>query len=668
MYGKLFEPIQINKLEIKNRICMPAFGLLYHGADRKPSQRLIDFYEARARGGCGLLVVGGVGIDLRGSGITTPAIDSDEMIADWKRLAEAVHRHGARVFLQLFHAGRYQHSAFTDGQPSVAPSAVRSRYTNEEPRALEIEEIAEIEDKFAAAAARAQQAGIDGVQLIGSAGYLISQFTSPLTNKREDQYGGSLQNRTRFGRRAIEKTRQAVGPDYPVTMRVAGNDFMPGGNTSTDMLEVVQAFEQAGLDGFDVTGGWHETAVPQLPAMVPRGAFAYLAAGIRKVVRVPVIASNRIVEPDQAEQLLRDGMADMVNIGRGQIADPAWAEKARRGEPLKIRPCVDCLQGCMEMLFTGQPVQCLCNPLAGFEAERAVKPAAAARRVLVVGAGPGGLEAAVTAAERGHDVLLMDEAAEIGGQLPLVAAPPGREEFARLLAYYRRMVEHPRITLQLGKRADLAAIREARPDRVILATGSRQIIPDIPGADRTEVVTAWDALLQKVELGRRVAVLGGGAVGVETAISIADRGTLSGEALKFLFKHEAEDTETLRKLATSGTREVVLLEMLDKIGVDIGRANRWVFLKELRMLGVKMITNARVVAIDDRGVVYQKKHEEKTLEVDSVVLALGSRSNLELEKELTDAGMSYLKIGDAKKPRKLMDAIHEGFLAAAEIE
>jgi 2,4-dienoyl-CoA reductase (NADPH2) len=230
------------------------------------------------------------------------------------------------------------------------------------------------------------------------------------------------------------------------------------------------------------------------------------------------------------------------------------------------------------------------------------------------------------------------------------------------------MVKHPRITLQLGKRVDLAAIREARPDRVILATGSHQIIPDIPGVDRPEVVTAWDALLQKVELGRRVAVLGGGAVGVETAISIADRGTLSAEALKFLFKHEAEEVETLRKLVTSGTREVVLLEMLDKIAVDIGRANRWVFLKELRMLGVKMITNARVVAIDDRGVVYQKTQEEKRLEVDSVVLALGSRPNLELEKELSGAGMDTIKIGDAKRPRKLMDAIHEGFLAALEID
>jgi 2,4-dienoyl-CoA reductase (NADPH2) len=667
MYGKLFAPIQINKLEIKNRICMPAFGLLYHGADRKPSQRLIDFYEARARGGCGLLVVGGVGIDMQGSGITTPAIDSDEQIPDWKRLADAVHRHGARVFLQLFHAGRYQFSAFAEGKQSVAPSAIRSRYTNEEPRALETDEIAEVEDRFAAAAARAKQAGIDGVQLIGSAGYLISQFTSPLTNKREDEYGGSFENRTRFGRRAIEKTRQAVGPDFPVMMRVAGNEFMPGGNTSRDMLEVVQVFEKAGLDGFDVTGGWHETKVPQLPAMVPRGAFAYLAAGIRRVVSVPVIASNRIVEPGQAEKILRDGMADMVNIGRAQIADPAWAEKARQGEADKIRPCVDCLQGCMEMLFTGRPVQCLCNPQAGFEAERAIQPAAAARRVLVVGAGPAGLEAAVTAAERGHDVLLVDEAADIGGQLPLVAAPPGREEFARLLGFYRTMVRHPRITLQLNTRADLALIRQARPDRVILATGSRQIIPDIPGAERPEVVTAWDALLGKADLGRSVAVLGGGAAGIETAISIADRGTLSGEALKFLFKHEAEDLETLRQLATRGTREVVLLEMLDKIGGDIGRANRWVFLKELRLLGVKVTTGARVTAIDDRGVIYQRQDEEKSLKVDNVVLALGSVANLELEKDLVDSKIEFVKIGDAKQPRKLMDAVHEGFLAAAEI-
>jgi 2,4-dienoyl-CoA reductase (NADPH2) len=667
MFRRLFSPIKINKLEIENRISMPAFGLLYCGTDRRPSQRLLDFYEARAQGGSGLLIVGGVGIDLVGSGVVTPAIDRDELIPDWKRFADVIHKYPTKLFLQLFHAGRYQYSFLANGEQSVAPSAIKSRYTNEEPRALSLAEIEDLEDKFAMAALRAKKAGVDGVEIIASAGYLICQFISPLTNKRDDAYGGNLENRTRFGRRVIEKTREAVGPDYPVIMRVAGNEFMTGGNTSKDILDIVQIFEKAGLDGFDVTGGWHETRVPQLPSFVPRGAYTYLAAGIRSRVRVPVIASNLILEPDQAEQILRNGLADMVNIGRAQIADPEWANKSKSGKASELRPCVDCLQGCMDMLFTGQPVQCLCNPMAGFESERRIETTNNPKKVMVIGAGPAGLEAAVTAAKCGHDVTLYEKSDSIGGQLPLVAAPPGRDEFARLMGYYDTQIKLSGIKLKLGKPANLRAIRKVQPDAIILATGSRQIIPKIPGVDRPEVVTAWDALLDRVDLGRSVAVLGGGAVGVETAITIADRGTISGDTLKFLLKHQAEDVEVLKELVTRGTRKVYLLEMLNEVGADIGKTNRWVFLKELRLLGVEIITSATVVAITDAGVVYRKNDAEVTLKVDNLVLALGATPNNELEAVLNKAQLPYTKVGDVKKPRHILDAVHEGFLAAKAI-
>ncbi|MBN1652464.1 MAG: FAD-dependent oxidoreductase [Deltaproteobacteria bacterium] len=667
MFRKLFSPIKINKLEIENRIAMPPFGLLYCGPDRKPSQRLLDFYQARARGGCGLLIVGGVGIDLVGSGVMTPGIDTDERIEDWKKFADAIHSYSTKLFLQLFHAGRYQYSALANGEQSVAPSAVRSRYTNEEPRALSLSEIQDLEDKFALAALRAKKAGVDGVEIIASAGYLICQFLSPLTNKRDDAYGGSFENRTRFGRRVIEKTREAVGSEYPVIMRVAGNEFIPGGNTSRDILEIVQVFEKAGLDGFDVTGGWHETRVPQLPSLVPRGAYCYLAAGIRSRVSVPVFASNRIVEPEQAERILQDGLADVVNIGRAQIADPEWANKAKAGKAWDIRPCVDCLQGCMDMLFTGRPVQCLCNPLAGFEGERKIERTNSPKKVMVIGAGPAGLEAAVTASKCGHAVTLYEMADEIGGQLPLVAAPPGREEFARLMDYYRAQIKQSRIKLKLGKQVNIKTIRKDQPDSVILATGSRQVVPEIPGIDRPEVVNAWDALLRRVDLGRTVAVLGGGAVGIETAIALAERGTISGETLKFLLKHGAEEIDVLKELVTRGTRKVYLLEMLNEIGKDVGRTNRWVFVKELRLLGVEIITNATVVAVTDRGVIYKKDDQEVALKVDNLVLALGATSNDELEDALTKAQVAFAKVGDVKQPRQILNAIHEGFLAATAV-
>lgn len=667
MYRKLFTPIKINKLEIRNRIAMPAFGLLFCGPDRHPSERLRNFYEARSRGGCGLIIVGGVGIDLVGSGVITPSIESDEFITDWEIFADAIHRHGGKLFLQLFHAGRYQHSFLAKGMQAVSASAVTSRYTKEQPRALSKDEIVEVEEKFAAAAARCKKAGVDGVEIIASAGYLICQFLSPLTNQRDDEYGGSYENRTRFGLEVIAKVRAAVGRDYPVTMRLSGNEFMPGGNDSQEIIKIAQTFEAAGVDAFNITGGWHETKVPQLPAVVPRSAYTYLAAGIRRAVKVPVYASNRIVEPRQAEEVLRDESADLVCVGRAQIADPEWAKKAEQGKEDDIRPCVDCLQGCMDRLFSGKPVECLCNPMAGYEAERKINRVKKPKVVAVIGAGPAGLEATVTAAKRGHQVTLFDHADDIGGQLALVAAPPGREEFGRLIDYYRHQVKSHGITLKLGKEVTAQAIRRIRPNAIILATGSRQSRPPIPGIELPHVVPAWDALLDRADLGREVVVLGGGAVGIETAIAIADRGTISGETLKFLLKHRAESPETLFQLCTRGNRKVTILEMLPKIGGDIGHTNRWVFLKELELLGVGVVTGATVKQVTPEAVVYEQEGQQKAIAANTVIMALGARPNNEIEAELKSGGFQYVMIGDVKQPRKIIDAVHEGFLAASEI-
>jgi len=666
MFPKLFSPIKIGPVEVKNRIAMPAFGLLY-AEKRHCSQRMVNFYEARAKGGCGLLIVGGVGIDFLGSGFLMPTLEADEFIPGFAKLAEACHRHGAKVLVQLFHSGRYQHSILIGGQKAVAPSVVASRYTKEEPRELQREEILEIEEKYAAAAERAKQAGLDGVEIIASAGYLISQFLSPLTNLRSDDYGGGFENRVRFGREVIEKARGRVGRDFAVTVRVAGNDFMPGGNRNPEWAQACQVFSGAGVDAINVTGGWHETQVPQLPMMVPAGAFVYLAAGIRRAVSVPVLASNRIVTPAQAEAILADDLADLVCVGRAQIADPEWANKAREGRPDQIRPCVGCMQGCMDRIFSGKPLACLCNPQAGYEAERSLQPAAAPRKVVVIGAGPAGLEAAVTAAGRGHQVVVVEKSEAIGGQLPLVAAPPGREEFGSLLRYYQAEVKRLKIPFKLGKPATPAMVKRLKPDAVILAVGSEPLVPQIPGVDRAEVVTAWDVLADRVSLGRRVAVIGGGAVGVETAIFIAAKGTLPAEVLKFLFIHEAEDVDTLRRLASQGSREVTLLEMLPRVGQDLGQTSRWVLLKELRTLGVSTLTGAKVIEIKPGEVVFQSGEQTQSLACDSVVLALGSRSVDGLGAKLEKSGILVRKVGDCVSPRKVMDAVHEGFLAVREL-
>ncbi len=662
---KLFTPLRIKNLEIRNRIVMPAFGL-YYTQDRKVSQKLIDFYQARAEGGCGLIIVGGVGIDFVGGGPMMLGIDDDSFIPGYEKLAEVIHKYGAKLFLQLFHAGRYQFS-FLIGQKAVAPSAIKSRYTKEEPRELKKEEILEIEKKFAEAALRAKKAGADGVELIGSAGYLISQFLSPITNQRTDEYGGSFENRARFVLETIERVREKVGDDFIVTMRLGGSDFMPGGNTNEEISEYARMFVEKGLDAINVTGGWHETRVPQLPMIVPAGAFTYLALGVKRKVNVPVFVSNRIYDPLQAERILIEGWADAVCVGRAQIADPEWANKAQQGRFNEIRPCVACMQGCMDRLFSGKPVECLANPISGHEGERKLVPAKEKKRVLVVGAGPAGCESAITAKKRGFEVEIWESSDKIGGQIYLAGAPPTRGDFLRLIKFYENELKRLGVVVKLNKKATAEEIKKAGFDHIILATGAEPLIPDIPGIDLDFVYHSWDVLKGEVELGERVAVLGGGAVGVETAIYIAHQGTISAETLKFLFLNQAETPEKLYELCTRGTHQVVIFEMLEKIGADLGVATRWVLLQELKRFGVKTLTGAKVVEIKQGEVIYEQEGERRSEKVDSVVIALGAKPNQELAEALKKEEIEFYTVGDAKEPRKIIDAIHEGFLVAFEL-
>jgi 2,4-dienoyl-CoA reductase (NADPH2) len=663
---KLFTPTRIGALEIRNRICMPALHLQY-AEDRHCTERMVEFYRARAAGGCGLIIVGGIGIDLTGSGVLMPTIESDDYIPGFTKLADACHEQGAAIMLQLFHAGRYSFSRLIDNQQPVAPSAVVSRYTREEPRALLRDEILEIEKRFAAAAERAQRAGMDGVELCGSAGYLISQFLSPLTNKRSDQYGGSLENRARFARETIDSVRSAVGRDFVVTIRVAGNDFVPGSHTNVESATACRMFEEAGVDAISVTGGWHEARVPQLPMMVPRGAFTYLAVGIKREVSVPVLVSNRIVDPRDADRILCDGIADVVCVGRAQVADPEWSRKAKEDRYDEIRPCVGCMQGCLDRVFTGQPLCCLCNPQAGFERERRVTRAPKRKKVVVVGTGPAGLEAACVAAERGHHVVLFERGDSIGGQIWMSAAPPGRDEFRRLVPYYRGRLDRAGVDLLLNTEVTAKVLRKERPDAVILATGSEPLVPEIPGIRGENVCHAWDVLAGTADLGKKVVILGGGAVGVETAIFVASIGTPSGDVVRFLLMHGAEEPDRLRTICYTGTKQVTLIEMEQKVGRDIGLTTRWVLLAELKAFDVKTISGATVTEIRDNGVVYRKNGTDHHEPADTVVLALGSRPNRSLTESLDETGIPVEAVGDCVEPRKVMDAIHEAFLATIEL-
>ena len=657
----LFTPLKIKDLNLRNRIVMTAMHLGYT-PEGFVTDRLVDFYDQRAKGGVGLIIVGGCPIDDQGSMSGMIRIDNDRFIPGLKKLTGTVKSGGAKIAAQLYQAGRYVHSSMIGGRKAISASAVRSTFTGETPRALELSEIPEVQDRFAEAAVRAQNSGFDAVEILGSAGYLISQFLSPLTNLREDEYGGSLENRMRFGLEIAEKVRGAVGPDFPVFIRLAGNDFMKGGNRNREARIFASELEKVGIDLMDITGGWHETRVPQLTMSVPRNAYVYLAQGIRSAVSVPVLASNRINDPFMAEQILRNGGADLVTMARALIADPDLPNKARDGKASLIYHCVACNQGCFDRIFQFKPVTCLVNPRAGLEKKTEITPAPRSKKVLVIGGGPAGMKAACTAAERGHKVTLIERDRHLGGQLLLNRDIPGRSEFLSAASDLANNLYSLNVDILLETDADIHLVREMNPDVVVLATGARPLLPDIQGIRDQRVVMAWDVLSGKFKVGDKAVIVGGNAVGLETALFLAHQGTLAPEVLHFLVANRAETWEILESLVNSGSKEVTVVEMLNKYGRDIGLSTRWTIVGELKRLGVKMITGARAVEVQEKGLEIEKQGERRIVEADSIVIATGSEPENRLMSEIGNGKWEIHVIGDSKEPRKALDAIEEGFI------
>ncbi len=658
----LFEPITINQMTVKNRIYLPAMHLGM-AKDFEVTDQLTAFYAERARGGAGIIVVGYATVDELSGNTTNIGAHKDEFIPGLTRLADAIKSNGAKSGVQINHAGRYNFSFFLDGKQPVAPSAVASRMTGETPKALEIDEIKQIIENFAAAAARVKKAGFDAVEVLSGTGYLISEFLSPLTNKREDEYGGSFENRIRFGLEIMQAIRRAVGDDFPVIVRMNGNDFMPGGQGRGELRDYARALsEKAGIDALCINVGWHEARVPQITTTVPRGAFAYLSRGIREVVDVPVIASHRINDPYVARELIADNMCDMVAMGRSLIADPYFPEKARAGREDEIIHCVACAQGCFDNLFKLKHVECLCNPRAGHENDKLVEQTDSPKKVMVIGGGAAGMNAAITAADRGHKVALYEKSGRLGGQLYIAGAPPGREEFAVLADdLSEQVICREDISVHLNQTVDADLLDADKPDFVVLATGATPMTPPIPGIELPHVVQAWDVLLNKAYTGPRVVVLGGGAVGVETALFLAEKGTLSGDTLKFLLVNRAEDIETLADMAIKGTKKVTLIEMIDKIGKDFGKTTRWGMLQDVHRYGIETRVATKALEITTNGIRVETGAGTEEIPADTVVLAAGARSESSLEAVLKQKGIAYGVAGDATKIGMAFDAIHQGF-------
>jgi 2,4-dienoyl-CoA reductase (NADPH2) len=666
MKDLLFQPIAIGKLEIKNRIYMPAMHMNM-AQDYQVTDTLVDFYAERARGGAGIITVGYATVDELSGNPMNIGAHRDDFIPGLSRLAEAIRENGARASVQLNHAGRYNFSFFLNGKEPVAPSSVASRMTRETPRELAREEIREIIDAFARAALRVKKAGYDAVEVLSGTGYLISQFLSEVSNKRTDNYGGSFENRMRFGLEVMRAIKEAVGGSFPLVVRINGNEFMPGGLGRKPLQQYAARLVEAGVDALCINVGWHEARVPQIIAGVPRGVFAYLSRGIRDAVNVPVIASHRINDPDLAREMIGDGMCDMVAVGRGLIADAWFPEKARTGREKEIVHCIACAQGCFDHLFQLKPVACLCNPRAGRERETEAQVTRAQKKVMVIGGGAAGMSAAASAADQGHDVTLYEKSDRLGGQLLLAGAPPGREEFVQLARDLRNQLAVRRVKVVLNTEVSEALVDNEAPQSVILATGALPSKPPIPGVDLPHVVQAWDVLDGTVHTGRRVVILGGGAVGVETAILLADKGTLSGQALKFLLLNRAEEPGDLYELASRGTKEVVVVEMIDRVGKDIGKSTRWAMMQDAERAGITERTATRALEITEQGVRVESAAGVEEIPADTVVLATGAKSHNPLQPALERKGIPVCVVGDARQLAKAFDAVHEGFAAGRSV-
>jgi 2,4-dienoyl-CoA reductase (NADPH2) len=532
---------------------------------------------------------------------------------------------------------------------------------------LEPEEIEATIRRFGQAAERVRRAGFDLVEILAGTGYLISEFLSPLTNQRTDRFGGSLENRMRFGLEVVDEVRRRLGSDMPILVRLNGNDFMEGGIGPEDLLEFGVALERAGVDALCVNVGWHEAQVPQIVTKVPRGAFAYLARDMKKRVSIPVIASHRINDPKIARLLISENFCDMVAIGRALIADPWFPEKARTGREQEIVHCVACGQGCFDNLFKMKPVECLCNPRAGHEYAAQPAKTGQAKKVMIVGGGVAGMSAAIAAAEQGHLVSLHEQGLRLGGQLQLAGAPPGRGEFLVFGEDLARQLALHEVRVLLNSTVDGKTLAREQPEQLILATGGEPVTPAIPGVTGDNVVQAWDVLAGKVATGRKVVIIGGGAVGIETALLLAEQGTLSGEELKFLLVNGAVGPEKLYQLATEGTKELVVVEMADSLGANFGKSTRWGMLQDVSRFGVKTLLQARVLAITDAGVRVEHGGREQLLPADTVILAVGTRAANPLEKVAQELGIACQVVGDALTPGTVFEANHQGYNAGRAI-
>lgn len=669
-YPNLFQPLDLGFTQIKNRVLM---GSMHTGLEEEKNgfDKLAAFYAERAKGGVGLIVTGGISPNFRGR--VSPfgsELSRPWHVAKHRKVTEAVHANGGKICMQILHTGRYAYHPL-----SVAPSKIKAPINPFTPKAMSERQILTTIKHFARAAKLAQKAGYDGVEVMGSEGYLINQFICPRTNKRTDRWGGSFENRSRLAIEIIKAIRAAVGENFIIVYRLSMLDLVPEGNTFDEVIELGKAVEAAGVSIINSGIGWHEARVPTIVTSVPRGAFSWITARVRKELSIPVVAVNRINTPEVAEKILADGEADMVSMARPLLADANFVQKAMADQADRINTCIACNQACLDHVFENKRASCLVNPQACYESELVFKPTATKKKIAVVGAGPAGLEFSCRAAERGHDVHLFDSAADIGGQFNYAKQIPGKEEFHETIRYFKNRLADCGVSVHLNSRQSAESLAAEQFDEIVLASG---VVPrelDLPGIDSEKVLGYLDVLRDHKPVGKKVALIGAGGIGFDLAEYLTTSTSPSLDIHEWSEIWGVDESYATRgglkpPAKDEATREVWLLQRkTSKVGAGLGKTSGWVHRATLNKKGVTMLAGVTYKRVTDEGLWIEIDGQEQLLDVDHVVICAGQVPQRELQSALVQKGLTVHLIGGADVAAELdaKRAIRQGAELAARI-